>query len=155
MRDRNVLALLVLSSSIALTACGSGGKGAASTAGSSSASTSSTAPPPPSAPPPPPTASTVTAPPGGETQRVPASFRLIRGRLAPMTIGVPAGLRIQLTVRNVDPAPHRVTFRGRTVALPPQGERSLLLGGLRKGRYPVRVAGGGEAVIITGVEPGP
>ena len=90
-----------------------------------------------------------------EAIRVPASFRIRRGRITPPRVAVPAFLSIELVIANGDSASHRVSFRGRTLTVAGGDTRSTVFEGLRKGTYPVVVAGGGRAAVVTGAEGGP
>jgi hypothetical protein len=89
--------------------------------------------------------------------RVPATFTLRGGRLAPSTVTVPPFLAIAVSVRNLDSRPRTLIVRAdrsyRLTAAP--GARvARMLPGQRAGSYPVTVSGGGRATLIVGGEPG-
>jgi hypothetical protein len=162
-------AALVLLSSAALAGCGGGSDhraGAASSSSAADAPAATSAKPEVTTTVPTgsvptgggaPTTSTPTEAGGGDEEgvRVPAAFRLRDGRLTPATVAVPAFLRIELVIANRDAASHRVAFHGTSLTVAGGHTRSVLVGGLKKGRFPVTVAGGGRAAIVTGAEGGP
>lgn len=99
--------------------------------------------------------------PGGpgdeEGIRVPATFRLAGARVTPASVAVPSFLRVEVALTATDGAAHRLRVDGRTLRLAAGARRAtLLLDGLKPGRYPVTVDGRpGAAAIVSGAEPGP
>jgi hypothetical protein len=87
--------------------------------------------------------------------RVPAVFTIQSGQLGPPSIAIPAFLRIAFTVRNGDGKAYVVAFRGHRLHVAPHGRSSVLMNGLRKGRYPVTVDGRAAGAVVTGAHPGP
>jgi hypothetical protein len=109
----------------------------------------------PATPPP----ATKTAAGGATNVRVPATFQVLSGgRMVPPTVSAPAFLAVQVTVIARDGRPHRVlirTPRPHTLVVPPAGEASILIGGLRQGLYPILLDGRPGAALVIGGEPGP
>ena len=144
-------------------------------------SSSATAAPPPSATPTPsetatatptPTATATEQPsptatknpedqPGGagdeEAIRVPAEFTISPDlKISPQQISVPAFLQIEFIVHNKSDQPVDVTWAGgKLMTVQPHDNASTTVKGRKKGSYVVSASPGGDAVIVTGVEPGP
>jgi hypothetical protein len=87
--------------------------------------------------------------------RVPAEFVLAGGQLGPVTVAVPAYLRIELIVHNRDAATRSVSFHGKTLTVPSGATKSTFVAGLRPGRYPVTGPGGAKATVVSGANGGP
>jgi hypothetical protein len=91
--------------------------------------------------------------------RVPATFVLRSGgRLDPPQISVPALLAVQLTVDSRDGRSHHVVLRTPTpnlLSVPANGHASILIPGLKAGRYRLVIDGAVAGLLITGAEPGP
>jgi hypothetical protein len=166
---RAVLLMLVVAA--ALAGCG----------GDDSQTTSATPAPPPSSPtattPPPtptptvlepaatrqpsPTATSPEDQPGGggdeEAIRVPAEFTISPGlKISPQQISVPAFLQIEFIVHNKSDQPVDVIWvTGKVMTVQPHDNASTIVPGRKKGSYVVTASPGGDAVVVTGVEPGP
>ena len=159
---------------LALAGCGDDDSVSSSTATAPTTSTSPQATAP-SAPEPPPDA-TNPAPgatnPGGaehtgrekdnggeEAVRSDARFVIVRGRLLPRTISVPAFIALDLRVHNVDPRPHVLVIRADRnyrLAIPSfKAQARRLIPGQRAGTYPVLVDGRRRGAVVFGGEPGP
>ncbi len=91
--------------------------------------------------------------------RLPAKFVLRSGgSLDPPTVSSPAFLAVELTVVSADARDHLVVLRtpvARSLSVTAGGRRSLLLAGLRAGRYQLDVDGVPRGALIVGGEPGP
>lgn len=111
-------------------------------------------------PPGPSAGSTRGSPTAGATQvRLPAAF-VIRpgGRLDPPSVTSPALLTVDLTVASGDRGSHRVVLRTpaiHTLVVPARGRASVLLAGLRSGRYELKVDGVVRGALVIGGQPGP
>jgi hypothetical protein len=167
-------ALVTLVVAAALAGCG----------GDDSQTTSATPAPPPMAtdtptatptatptPTPPPTATEQPSPtatptsgedqPGGagdeEAIRVPAEFTISSDlKISPPQISVPAFLQIEFVVHNKSDQPVDVFWvTGKLMTVQPHDNASTTVRGRKKGSYVVTAKPGGDAVIVTGVEPGP
>jgi hypothetical protein len=99
--------------------------------------------------------------PGGagdeEAIRVPAEFTISPGlKISPQQISVPAFLQIEFIVHNKSDQPVDVTWvTGKLMTVQPHDNASTTVKGRKKGSYVVSANPGGDAVIVTGVEPGP
>jgi hypothetical protein len=126
---------LVIAALVALAGCG-GGKTSATTPHGASAA------------------------PGGDEEpiRVPATFSLDGGRLAPPVVSVPAFLTVRVSVVGHDERAHRVTAQtdhgARTFEVPPGGSGGVTVPGMKRGTYRVTVDGA-SAKLVVGVNPGP
>lgn len=92
---------------------------------------------------------------GSEAVRVPATFRVLPGRLVPRVIQVPRFLAVAVTVASQDGRAHEVTVGTRPVhrlRVPPGGSASVRLAGLRAGRYPIAVDGRPRGAIVAGTD---
>jgi hypothetical protein len=163
-------ALVTLVLAAALAGCG----------GDDTQSTSATPAPPPMAtdtptatptatPTPTPTATTQPSPtptsaedqPGGagdeEAIRVPAEFTIGPDlKITPPQISVPAFLQIEFIVHNKSDQPVDVSWvTGRLMTVQPHDNASKTVPGRKKGSYVVSAKPGGDALVVTGVEPGP
>jgi hypothetical protein len=99
-------------------------------------------------------------PAGGSTHvRVPATFVIgTGGRLSPPSVSAPAFLAVQLTVSSGDGRSHHLLLRAPgpvRLTVPAHGRASVLIGGLRAGRYEISVDGASGGALIIGGEPGP
>jgi hypothetical protein len=96
---------------------------------------------------------------GSSNVRVPATFTVRSGgKLSPPQISLPAHLAVQVTVISGDGHPHRVvvmTPSPRTLSVPAGGRASVLVGGLKVGRYPIELDGTAAGLLVTGAQPGP
>ena len=163
-------AVVTLAVAAALAGCG----------GDGTQSTSATPAPPPMAtdtptatptatPTPTPTATTPPSPtstsaedqPGGagdeEAIRVPAEFTIGPDlKITPPQISVPAFLQIEFIVHNRSDQPVDVSWvSGRLMTVQPHDTASTTVPGRKKGSYVVSAKPGGDALVVTGVEPGP
>jgi hypothetical protein len=108
-----------------------------------------------------PTATSPEDQPGGagdeEAIRVPAEFTISpAGKITPPQISVPAFLQIEITVRNRSGRPVDVTWASdKLMTVQPHGGASTIVKGRKKGSYVLSANPGGDALIVTGVEPGP
>jgi hypothetical protein len=98
--------------------------------------------------------------PGGagdeEEVRVPVRFTVGEGGIEPPQVAVPAFLALELIVVNDRAEPVVATLEGAEPLAVGAGETGQVrLEGRRKGRYTVTFEPGGEAVLVTGAEPGP
>jgi hypothetical protein len=98
--------------------------------------------------------------PGGagdeEEVRVPVRFTVGEGGIEPPQVAVPAFLALELIVVNDRAEPVVATLEGaEPLAVGPGETGQVRLEGRRKGRYTVTFEPGGEAVLVTGAEPGP
>jgi hypothetical protein len=98
--------------------------------------------------------------PGGagdeEEVRVPVRFTVGADGVEPPQVAVPAFLALELIVVNDRAEPVVATLEGADPLAVGAGETAQVrLEGRRKGRYTVTFEPGGEAVLVTGVEPGP
>jgi cytoskeletal protein RodZ len=91
--------------------------------------------------------------------RLPATFTILPGgSLSPATITAPAHVPVALTVISGDGRPHRVLLRTPTrytLTVPAHGRGSILLTGLKAGRYPLDVDGTASGTLVIGGAPGP
>lgn len=100
------------------------------------------------------------SPTGGATGvRLPATF-VIRagGRLDPPSVSSPASLPVDLTVVSGDGERHRVLLRtpvAHGLTVPAHGQASVLLRGLRAGRYELEIDRVPSGALVIGGEPGP
>ena len=90
---------------------------------------------------------------GGATNvRVPATFTIRKGpALDPPIVSVPAFIAIQLTLISGDGAMHRVVVLAsskHTLTVPAHGRASVLLPGLKAGRYVIYVDGSGGGALL-------
>jgi hypothetical protein len=90
---------------------------------------------------------------------VPATFTIASGGgLSPSTVSAPAFLAVRLTVVSHDGQSHRVLVRTPTphqLMVPAHGHASVLIPGLRAGRYPLEIDGAARGALSIGGEPGP
>jgi hypothetical protein len=99
--------------------------------------------------------------PGGagdeEAIRVPAEFTISSDlHISPQQVSMPAFLQIEFIVHNKSSQPVVVRFVGRKLmTVQPNDNASTTVEGRKKGSYVVSAQPGGDAVVITGVEPGP
>lgn len=91
--------------------------------------------------------------------RVPATYLIKPGRrLAPPQISVPALLAVQVTLIDRDGHAHQVvlkTLHQHVLSVPAGGHVSLLLPGMKAGRFPLELDGHAAGVLVIGGEPGP
>jgi hypothetical protein len=96
---------------------------------------------------------------GAPNALLPATFTIESGgALNPSSVASPAYVRIRLTIVSRDGARHRVVLRTPTshlLTVPPHGNASITIAGLRAGRYPLEVDGIARGALIVGVQPGP
>lgn len=96
---------------------------------------------------------------GSSNVRVPATFTVRSGgKLTPPQISLPAHLAVQVTVVSGDGHAHRVvvmTPSPRTLSVSAGGRASVLIGGLKVGRYPIELDGTAAGLLVTGAQPGP
>jgi len=91
-----------------------------------------------------------------EEARVPVRFMVRGGGVEPPRVGVPAFLALELVVTNETLSPVTAQLEGADpLTVDPGRTGRLRIEGRRPGRYAVAFSDGGEAVIVTGVEPGP
>ena len=110
-----------------------------------------------------PTATATTSPedqPGGagdeEPIRVPVEFTVRDRGITPPQVAVPAFLGLELIVHNELTDPIIVTLEGaEPMTVDPGGTGRARLQGRRKGQYVVDFGDHGQALLLTGAEPGP
>ena len=91
-----------------------------------------------------------------EEARVPVRFTVRDGGVEPPEVGVPGFLALELIVRNGTAEPVVARLQGTEPLTVNPGETARArIDGRRPGRYPVDFGAAGEALLITGVEPGP
>ena len=91
-----------------------------------------------------------------EAARVPARFTVGPDGIDPPQVSVPAFLAIELIVDNRLERPLVVRLEGaEPLTVAPGSEGRALLEGRRKGRYVVNFLSVGQALLVTGAEPGP
>jgi hypothetical protein len=98
--------------------------------------------------------------PGGagdeEEIRVPVRFTVGAGGIHPPQVAVPAFLALELIVRNERSEPVVARLEGAEPLTAQPGETARMkLEGRRKGRYTIDMGDAGQALLITGAEPGP
>ena len=115
----------------------------------------------------PPTAPETTTNPGApatggappEDARIPATYTIVPGgSLNPPTITAPAHIPVQLTVVSGDGRSHLVVLRTeppRTLTVPAHGHATVLIAGLRVGRYTLDVDSKPRGGLAIGGAPGP
>jgi len=115
----------------------------------------------------PPTAPETTTNPGApatggtppENARLPATYTIVPGgSLNPPTITAPAHIPVQVTVASGDGRSHHVVLRTeppRALAVPAHGHATVLITGLRVGRYTLDVDGAPRGALAIAVAPGP
>ena len=88
--------------------------------------------------------------------RVPVRFTVLDGGVEPPQVGVPGFLALELIVANRTSQPVVARLEGEPPLTANPGETSRLrIAGRRPGRYPVDFGAAGQALLVTGVEPGP
>ncbi len=91
-----------------------------------------------------------------EGVRVPARFTIGPDGIDPPQISVPAFLAIELIVDNRLDGPVVVRLEGaEPITAAPKSEARARLDGRRKGSYVVDFGSAGQALLVTGAEPGP
>jgi hypothetical protein len=91
-----------------------------------------------------------------EEARVPIVFVVSEDGVLPAQAAVPAFLALELIVRNRTSEPVVARLEGVEPITANPGETTRMrLEGRRRGRYEVDFGAAGNAVIVTGVEPGP
>jgi hypothetical protein len=98
--------------------------------------------------------------PGGagdeEPTRVPVQFTITDGKISPPQVAVPAFLALELIVRNESSQQVVVRLEGAEPMTVGAGETGRArLEGRKKGSYVVDAGDAGQAVLVTGAEPGP
>jgi len=91
--------------------------------------------------------------------RLPATFTVgAGGALNPPTVTAPARIPVLLTVVSGDGRAHRAVLRtpvAHELNVSAHGRASVLLTGLKNGRYPLDVDGAPKGALIVGGAPGP
>jgi hypothetical protein len=105
------------------------------------------------------THTSTSAPSSGPADVAPATF-VIRpgGALSPSTVSTVASVPIELTVVSGDGKAHRVLLSSPTphaLSIPARRRASVLVTGLRAGRYRISVDGVARGVLVVGFMPGP
>jgi hypothetical protein len=91
-----------------------------------------------------------------EEARVPVRFTVRDGGVEPPQVGVPGFLALDLIVANRTSQPVVARLEGEEPLTAGPGETARLrIAGRRPGRYPVDFGAAGQALLVTGVEPGP
>lgn len=94
-----------------------------------------------------------------EDARIPATYTIVSGgSLNPPTITAPAHIPVQLTVVSGDGRSHEVVLRTeppRALAVPAHGRATVLITGLRVGRYTLDVDSKPRGGLAIGGAPGP
>lgn len=123
--------------------------------------TTSVAPPPTTSSTAPATSSTgsaTTSPPPTD-ERLPATYTIkTGGSLNPPVVTAPAQIPVQLTAVSGDGRSHRVLLRtpvAQALAVPAHGRATVLLTGLKLGRYALDVDGVARGALVIGGAPGP
>jgi hypothetical protein len=98
--------------------------------------------------------------PGGagdeEPTRVPVEFTITDGKISPPQVAVPAFLALELIVHNESSAQVVVRLEGAQPMTVGAGDTGRArLEGRKKGSYPVDAGEAGQALLVTGAEPGP
>jgi hypothetical protein len=91
--------------------------------------------------------------------RLPATFTVTAGgALSPPTVTAPAHIPVLLTVVSGDGRAHRAVLRtaaSHELMVPAHGRASVLLRGLKNGRYALDIDGTAKGALIVGGFPGP
>ncbi|MDP9133460.1 MAG: hypothetical protein M3N56_01380 [Actinomycetota bacterium] len=146
---------------VALAGCGSDDDSAATPEASTPAPLPSVEPTATATPTPRPTATVDPEDqPGGagdeEEARVRARFRVTPKGISPAQVSVPAFLAIELVVDSYLAEPFVVRLEGAPPLSVGAGRTARLdVEGRRPGRYTIDFGGAGQALLITGAEPGP
>ena len=91
-----------------------------------------------------------------EEARVPVVFTVSDAGVLPARVSVPGFLALELIIRNETPRPIVARLDGTQPLTANPGETTRArIEGRRPGRYPIDFGDAGEAVLVTGVEPGP
>jgi hypothetical protein len=91
-----------------------------------------------------------------EAARVPVRFTVRDGGIEPPQVGVPGFLALELIVTNETSEPVVARLEGAEPLTVGPGETARVrVEGRRPGRYPVDFGPAGQALLVTGVEPGP
>ena len=91
-----------------------------------------------------------------EAARSPVRFTVGPDGVEPPQVSIPAFLAIQLTVENTTGEPVVVRLEGVEPITVNPGETAVAeLDGRREGRYPISFGDAGDALLVTGAEPGP
>jgi hypothetical protein len=91
-----------------------------------------------------------------EEVRVPVRFTVGDDGIEPPEIGVPGFLALELIIRNDTSRPIVARLEDTEPLTVNPGETTRArLEGRRPGRYPIDFGAAGDAVLVTGVEPGP
>jgi hypothetical protein len=91
-----------------------------------------------------------------EEARVPVRFTVRDGGVEPPEVSVPGFLAIELVIRNETSQPIVARLEGVEPLSANPGETTRArIEGRRPGRYPIDFGAAGEALLVTGVEPGP
>jgi hypothetical protein len=91
-----------------------------------------------------------------EEIRVPVRFTVRDGGIEPPEVRVPGFLAVELVIRNETSQPVVARLEGTEPLTVNSGETTRArIEGRRPGRYPIDFGAAGEALLVTGVEPGP
>jgi hypothetical protein len=91
-----------------------------------------------------------------EEARVPVRFTVRDGGVEPPKVGVPGFLALELIVTNETSEPVVANLEGVEPLTASPGETARMrIEGRRPGRYPIDFGDAGQALLVTGVEPGP
>jgi hypothetical protein len=91
-----------------------------------------------------------------EAARVPVEFTVTDGKITPPQVAVPAFLALELIVHNKGSQPAVVRLEGaEPLTVAPGQTRHARLEGRKKGSYVVDAGSAGQAVLVTGAQPGP
>jgi hypothetical protein len=91
-----------------------------------------------------------------EEARVPVRFTVRDGAVEPRKVSVPGFLALELIVTNESFEPVVARLEGVEPLTANPGETARMrIEGRRPGRYPIDFGSAGQALLITGVEPGP
>ena len=91
-----------------------------------------------------------------EEARVPVRFTVRDDGIEPPEVGVPGFLALELIIRNDTSRPIVARLEATEPLTVNPGETTRArIEGRRPGRYPIDFGDAGEAVLVTGVEPGP
>jgi hypothetical protein len=91
-----------------------------------------------------------------EEARVPVRFTVGDDGVEPPEVGVPGFLALELIIRNDTSQPIVARLEAtEPLAVNPGETTRARIEGRRPGRYPIDFGAAGEAVLVTGVDPGP
>jgi hypothetical protein len=91
--------------------------------------------------------------------RLPATFTVLTtGALSPPTVTAPSRIPVLLTVVSGDGRAHRAVLHSpvpHELTIPARGRASVLVTGLKDGRYALDIDGAPRGALVVGGAPGP